>query len=155
MLRCHKDMLPMCPLDAMAYGTWEFTPCDRITHICSCKICTRHKEHCLVAEALGNKQESSAWKNCNCYKQDLINLGWTLAHEGGIVPPPKANFLTLSAFNKVLQCCSHQLTSQLEAIHQLNTELTKELECECLNISLRAGKANFWQDQYQYLQERY
>jgi hypothetical protein len=115
----------------------------------------RYKEHCLVAEALADEQESSAWKNHDRYKRDLIHLGWTLAHEGGTIPPPEANLLTLSAFNEALQCHSHQLTSQLEAVHRLNTELTKELKCERLDISLRASEADFWQDQHQYLQERY
>jgi hypothetical protein len=116
----------------------------------------RYKEHCVEAEILGDKQESCTWKNCDSYEQDLIHLGWTLAHEGeSAIPPPEANLMTLSAFNDALQHRSHQLTTQLEAVCQLNKELTKELECECLNVSLRASEADFWQDQLQHLQEKY
>jgi hypothetical protein len=140
----------------MPCNIWEFTPCDGMTHIRSCKICTRYKEHHVEAEILGDKQESCAWKNCNSYEWDLIHLEWTLAHKGeSAIPPPEANLMTLSAFNDALQCHSHQLTTQLEAVCQLNKELTKELECEHLNVSLRASEADFWQDQLQHLQKKY
>jgi Zinc knuckle len=114
-----RDSIKTCYQCApwMPCNIWEFTLCNGITHICGCEICTRYKEHCVEAEILGDEQESCAWKNCNNYEQDLIHLRWTLAHEGGTaIPPPKANLMTLSAFNNALQCRSHWLTTQLEAV---------------------------------------
>jgi hypothetical protein len=66
--------------------------------------------------ALGDKNDSSAWRIHNKYKQDLIHLGWTLAHEGGQVPPNKANLMTLSAHNEVLERQNQQMAFQLEAL---------------------------------------
>jgi hypothetical protein len=73
-----------------------------------------------VAEALGDENESLAWKIRDQYERDLIHLGWTLAQEGGQVPPTDANLVTLSTLNCTLEQQNHQLTSQLEALHCMN-----------------------------------
>ena len=57
------------------YNTWEFTPCNGIMHIHNCEVCTKYKEHCIIAEALAKDNESLAWKNCNKFKRDLVHLG--------------------------------------------------------------------------------
>ena len=66
---------------------WEFTPHNGIMHIYGCEKCTQFKEHLIiagaVAEACCNMTNSSTWDICDKYKQDLISLGWDLAHEGG------------------------------------------------------------------------
>jgi hypothetical protein len=140
----------------LSHDAWEFTPHDRITHVCCCKVCELYKEHHLAADLLADEQGSYTWKACNNYEQDLVHLRWDLAHEGTIVVPlPNTNLMTLSAFNKELQCCSHELTTQLEDTHQVNKGLKEELECKHLDTSLRAREADFWQDKYQILQEKY
>jgi hypothetical protein len=61
--------------------TWEFTPHDGITHTFGCNICGKYKEHQIIAEAMGDTLDSSAWKIRGTYEQDLIQLGWDLAHK--------------------------------------------------------------------------
>jgi hypothetical protein len=139
----------------MPHDDWEFTPHNGITHICECGVCTRFKEHCLVVEAPRDDEESSAWKTRDKYEQDLIHLGWTLAHEGGQVPPNKANLMMLSALNEALECQNCQMAFQLEAVHQVNNQLNEELKCEHFDSSLQADKADFWLDEVKDLQERY
>jgi hypothetical protein len=47
-----------------------------------------------------------------------------------------------------LQCTSHQAAIRIK-------ELLEELESEQFDMSLRAGEANFWQDQYEYIHKKY
>jgi len=72
----------------MPGAIWEFTPRDGIAHIRGCGLCMNFKEHLLVAGAVDtvNPSESSVWKIRDNYEEDLIRLGWGLAHEGGRIP---------------------------------------------------------------------
>ena len=111
---------------------WEFTPRDGIAHIRGCGLCANFKEHLLVAGAVDtvNPSESSAWKIRDNYEEDLIRLGWGLAHEGGRVSQ-SSEFDALSALHQR----NHQLDHQLQLLRvqhehtvQRNNELVQELE---------------------------
>ena len=146
----------------MLGDTWEFTPRDGITHQRGCDKCASYKEHILRAEALEETKGSSAWDTRNQYEQDLIRLGWTLAHEGRRVPHDEASAATLGAYNEALERQNHSLKLLAEASRRravqlttVNNELREDLECERLDASLRAGEAALWLDEYQHLQKRY
>ena len=107
--------------------------------------------------ALRQHEESTAWKTRDSFERDLVHLGWTLAQERGGVP----GIRTLNSLNEDLEQQNHELTRQLEAVRRAKdhatarcNEISEALECERLDVSLRAGEADFWLDQYQQLQER-
>ncbi len=139
---------------------WEFTPRDGITHVRGCEKCTQFKEHLIIAGAVAetcrNTTNSSAWDIHDKYEQDLISLGWDLAHEGGRLPTPVTN--AIGAAEKR----AHRLDLQLRILKQLNdrastqyNETLQELEDSRLDLSLCGWEAEFWQHQYEYLQGRY
>jgi len=141
-------------------ATWEFTPRDGITHIRNCEWCAKYKEHLVIAEAMTkithDPTYESAWKTHDQYEQKLIRLGWDLAHEGGRLPEPELNAI------KALEQRNHQLQIRLDGWCQSNhcavkerNKLVEELECERLEASLRKGEADFWRDQYDYIQKEY
>jgi len=88
-----REMLQNCFQQAPYMGSdpWEFTPQDGITHVCNCKVCVNFKEHILVLELIHSKKDSSAGKIRDQYKQELIHLGWDLAHEGGRLSQTEVN----------------------------------------------------------------
>jgi len=97
----------------MSGATWEFTPRDGIAHVRGCGLCANFKEHLLVAGAVDivNPLESSAWKIRDNFEEDLIRLGWDLAHEGGHTPHTSdINALT------AVQRWNHQLDHQLQVL---------------------------------------
>ena len=150
-LRRSYQRAPWIPGDA-----WEFTPRDGITHIRGCEVCAHFKEHVIVSEALRDTAKSSAWDVRDKYEQDLIRLGWDMAHEGGRLPQPVTD-----AVGAVEQRV-HRLNLQLGILKKLNeraseqyNEILQELEDDRLDLSLRGWEAEFWHDQYKYLQERY
>jgi hypothetical protein len=146
----------------MPNDDWEFTPRNGITHKRGCDKCAAYKEHIIVAGVLGNSKSSLAWETRNKYEQDMIRLGWTMAHEGKNVPHNEATAATLGAYNEALEQQNHRLTQQVEALRRLNTQITaqsnelrEDLECECLDASLRAGEAALWLDEYWHIQKKY
>jgi hypothetical protein len=75
------------------YGdTWEFTPCDGITHIRGCMMCADFKRHLIVEESciLVGASTLSMWLVQDKYEQELIQIGWDLAHDEGHVPQLEA-----------------------------------------------------------------
>ena len=135
---------------------WEYTPCDGIMHICGCTLCVQYKEHSIIAEALQDTTKSSAWDVCDRFEQDLIRLGWDLAREGGHLP---------RMVNEVvgrLEQQIHRLKFHMESLKAHNNraseqynKILQELESERLDVSIRGWEIEFWQDQYEHLQERY
>jgi len=123
----------------------EFTPWDGITHPRACETCANYKKHLLVAEAINrleSSEDSSAWKVCDKYEQELIRLGWDLAHEGGHV-------LQDASAVEALACRNHQLTIQLGAVRNYNAyasreykRLVDELECAHLDAELCDSEAD-------------
>jgi hypothetical protein len=141
-------------------AAWEFTPRDGITHIRNCEWCAKYKEHLFIAEAMRDAgmehKDDSAWTIRDQYEQKLIRLGWDLAHEGGRLPEPEVNAI------RALEERNHQLQIQLEGWRKAaldaakeRMELIEELDCERLDASLRGGEADFWQSQYEYIQQEY
>jgi len=158
--KSRRDILRGCYQQApyLHGATCEFTPQDGITHPRACETCANYKKHLLVAEAidrLEDSEDSSAWKVRNKYEQELIRLGWDLAHEGGHVPQDASAVEALARRN-------HQLTIQLGAVRNYNAyasreykRLVDEPECARLDAELRDSEADRWQDQYRDLQRRY
>jgi len=116
----------------MPGAIWEFTLRDGIAHICGCGLCVNFKEHLLVVGAVDtvNPSESSAWKIQDNYEEDLICLGWGLAHEGGRIPQSSetATLLALHQRNHHLNHQLQTLRTQNEHTVQQNNELMQELE---------------------------
>jgi hypothetical protein len=146
----------------MPHDAWEFSPNIGVTHVRGCDTCAHYKEHLTVAGALREEQRSLAWETRDKFERDLIHLGWILAQEGGRIPPGEANLLTLRALNASLEQQIHELTRQIEAVRRVSdhatarcNELSEALECERLDVSLRAGEADFWLEEYQHLQGKY
>ena len=116
----------------MPGAIWEFTPHDGIVHIHGCGLCVNFKEHLLVAGAVDtvNPLESSAWKIQDNYKENLICLGWGLAHKGGRIPQSSEMAALLALHQR-----NHHLNHQLQMLHtqnehtiQWSNELMQELE---------------------------
>ena len=146
---------PWMPNDSI-----EFSLLNRITHSHCCGICANYKEHMLITQVM-EENNSSAWWTHEWYEKDLIHLGWTLAHEGGQVPPKETRALTMSAINQTLEQQNHQLKTQLEALRHINTttnawckELTKVLNDKCLNILIQSNKAFLLDNQCKNLKAR-
>ena len=160
----HFQHAPWLPKDA-----WEFTLHDGITHTFGCEICAKYKEHCIIAEAIGNTADSSAWKIRGTFEQDLIRLRWDLAHEQGCPLQNRNAFgdleqrLHVQRTNTELQrCLKDQALEECKELHRLNeqasnkyNELLEELECERFDVSLKAGETEFWLHQYKQLREKY
>jgi len=88
-----------------------------VTHPHGCDVCTKFKEHLIVAEAisrLDKPNSSSAWKVRDKYKQELIRLGWDLAREGRSNPQKDTNTIEVLAWQ------NYQLTLQGEILHHEN-----------------------------------
>ena len=150
-IRRRFQRAPWLPKD-----TWEFTPRDGITHTFGCEICANYKEHHIVAEAIGDTSDSSAWKIRGTYEQDLIRLGWDLAHEHG--RPLQQERSALETLEQRL----HVQRTEIEILRRLNdqasnkyNELLEELECERFEVSLKAGEADLWLNQYRQLHEQH
>jgi len=132
---------------------WEFTPRDGVTHPRGCDVCAKFKEHLIVAEAISRLDEpdsSSAWKVRDKYEQELIRLGWDLAHEGRSDPQNDANTI------EVLARQNYQLTLRVEILRHENAravakhkDLLEELDCERLDASLRGGEVDLWHREYE------
>jgi hypothetical protein len=158
-IRKRYQHAPWMPNDAL-----EFTPRDGITHIRECNTCAHFKEHLLITEVC-ERANSSAWNVRDNYEQDLIHLGWAFAHEEQQVPAHSSGTMNLpspTALNRELESRNHQLNTQLQALRRAHdhavmrcNEVTEALEMERLNTDLRAGDADFWQEQYEYAQKRY
>jgi hypothetical protein len=142
---------PWIPGDA-----WEFTPRDGIMHIRNCETCATYKQHVMVAEAVYHPSESAAWNIHKRYERDLIQTGWDIARENGRISPEGINA------NELLRQQKHYLATQVESLQRTShqaaikiKELSEELESEQFDMSLCAGDANFWQDQYEYIHKKY
>jgi hypothetical protein len=135
---------------------WEFTPRDGITHIRGCTVCAQFKEHLITAEALQDRARSSAWDVRDKFEQNLISLGWDLAHERGRMPRSATEVIAM------LEQRIHRLNFQVEGLKAHNSrasdqynDILQELEGERLDVSIRGWEIEFWQDQYEHLQGRY
>jgi hypothetical protein len=157
--RCFQHT-PWLPVDM-----WEFTLCGSITHTFGCDICRKYKEHQIIAEAMGDTSDSSAWKIQRTYEQDLIQLGWDLVHEHGRLQQDQS---TLEIMEQRLykahmdaefqRCLSDQATKQCSKLHHLNDQasetynkLLAELEYANADSMLRDNKAKLWEDHYKAL----
>jgi hypothetical protein len=155
---------PWLPKDA-----WEFTPRDGITHTFGCEICAKYKEHQIIAEAIGDASDSSAWKIRGTFEQDLIRLGWDLAHEHG--RPLQQDRSALETLEQRLHVQrtdlefqrrrKDQAMAESKELRRLNeqasdkyNDILMELECERFEGALRADEAGFWLDKYMQLQAR-
>jgi hypothetical protein len=155
---------PWLPKDA-----WEFTPRDGITHTFGCEICAKYKEHHIIAKAIRNTADSSAWKIRGTFEQDLIRLGWDIAHEHGRPPQNRNAFEELEQRLHVQRTSTElqrrlkdQALEECKELHRLNeqasdkyNELLEELETERVDVSLKAGETEFWLHQYKQLREKY
>ncbi len=94
----------------------EFTLQCRVTHIRNCKLCSKFKEHLLQVE-LFESDTSSTLKMRDKYEQDLIQLGWTLAHEDDKPSTKGKHKLSLHKLNEIFKGHNHWLITQLEALH--------------------------------------
>ena len=162
---------PWVPQDA-----WEFTPRHGVTHVRSCDVCAKYKEHCIIAEALAQDTGTVAWKNRDKFERDLVCLGWTLALKASPGHSEQATRMALGKYIDALERRNQELTLRNEALHRTNNrlleqvkgyqklnddafeqckELQQELECSQLESSLRGGEANLWLSQYKFIEEQY
>jgi hypothetical protein len=163
-IRRRFQRAPWLPADA-----WEFTPHDGITHTFGCDICGKYKEHQIIAEAMGDTSDSSAWKIRGTYEQDLIQLGWDLAHEHG---RPQQDRSALEIMEQRLheartdaefrRCLSDQATKQCSELRRLNDQasetynkLLAELEYANVDSALRDDEAKLWEDHYKALHAKH
>jgi transcription initiation factor TFIIIB Brf1 subunit/transcription initiation factor TFIIB len=100
-------------------------------------VCKSYIDHRLSAEGSGAIANSSAWKDRENYKRDLIHLGWIIAYETERVSPEDTNSTILNTYVDTLRREKQRLCQQLALAHQLNEqamqqykELYEELELE-------------------------
>jgi hypothetical protein len=117
------------------------------------------KEHLIVAEVINsvnNPEGNSAWKTRDRYERELVLLGWDLANEQKQESHP-----SITAIEAIMGR-NHYLMQELETFYRRNiraaepqNELPEELEDEHIDTALPNIEAEFWQDQYEYIQRRY
>jgi hypothetical protein len=136
--------------------TLEYTPKYGITHIRNCEPCAKFKEHLLQVELL-ESETSSAWKVRDRFEQDLVQLGWILAH----AEPEMNRDASLRSVVETIERQNHRLTLQLEASRRRSNHsavkcktLEEELEFERLDVELRTGEADFLKEQCLRLQKK-
>jgi hypothetical protein len=152
-IRRRYQHAPWLPADA-----WEFTLGDGITHTFGCDICGKYKEHQIIAEAMGDTSDSSAWKIQGTYE-------WDLAHEHR---RPQQDRSALEIMEQWLHKArtdvefrrrlSNQATKQCSELRCLNdqasekyNELLEELEYMNIDSSLRVDEAKLWEGHYKAL----
>jgi hypothetical protein len=138
------------------YGdTWEFTPRDGITHIRGCVTCADFKRHLIVEEScvLVGASTSSTWSVQDKYEQELIQIGWDLAHDEGHVPQPEARASERRIHSLDL------LVDNLRRILRMEEERNRKLADNLAHIEVDAfisGKeATSWCDDYAVLHGQY
>ena len=114
----------------------------------------------LITQVM-EESNSSAWQTHDHYEEDLVHLGWTLAHEGGRVPSKETHASTMSTINQTLEQQNHQLKTQLEALRHINTttnawckELSEVLNDEHLNTLIQSNEAFLLDEQCKNLKAR-
>ena len=122
-----------------------------VTHIHVCDICASFKEHIAIAKAIEDN-DSYAWKACNKYEQDLVSLGQIIALTEA--QDPESQLHTFHVLNTDLECKNHCLTTEVEALCQVNKyslmkcrQLEETLELNHLDLELRGREINLWQSQ--------
>jgi hypothetical protein len=105
------------------HDQWEFRPRVGVTHIRNCVVCVEYKEHCIAAEALAQDLESEAWRNCDNYERDLIQLGWTLAFEDYPPDSERDSRAVLGAENDKLTRSVQKLENQIKVIQRTRDEV--------------------------------
>ena len=135
----------------MTHNTLAFTLQYSITHIRVCDVCASFKKHIAIAKAIEDN-DSYAWKARNKYKQDLVSLGWIIALTEA--QDPESQLHTFHTLNADLKCKNHRLTTEVEALCQVNKyslmkcrQLKETLELNHLDLELRGGEINLWQSQ--------
>ena len=138
------------------YGdSWEFTPRDGITHLRDCIMCAEFKRHLIVEESrvLVGASTSSAWAVRDKYEQELIRIGWDLAHGGGRVPQPEAR--TSERRVHQLDLLVDNLRRMLRMEEERSRKLADDFARAEVDAFISGKEAKLWCDDYAVLHGQY